>query len=320
MISGRVLVTGGTGSLGRALIGRGIAEGWDAAFVVFSRDEAKQAAMRETYPSVRYVLGDVRDEATLEAAARGADVIVHAAAYKRVPEAERQPITCAGANVEGSIEVVHVARRLGIPRVLGISTDKACSPINAYGMTKALMERLFQAEALERPEGPAFTLVRYGNVLSSTGSVVPAFRAQMATGVLNVTDPGMTRFWITLDDAVDLVEAALRSPAGTILVPRSRASSMAVMAEAIAPGLPTVTTGNRGGEKRHEQLLNVHESPFAVEAPAGYVLSPMAGEPLAFLPDGFEYRSDTAPQMTPSELRAILARMDAHEAVRTLAA
>lgn len=320
-MNGTVLITGGTGSLGQAVLARAERERWDARFVVYSRDEAKQATLAERFPGVHCVLGDVRDADRLEAAMRGVDTVIHAAAYKRVPEAERQPITCANSNVEGSANVVSAARRLGTPQVIGISTDKACSPINAYGFTKALMERMFAAEALERPEGPAFTVVRYGNVIASRGSVVPMFRAQAARGgPLTLTDPDMTRFWITLDDAVDLIIAGLAIPSGHVLVPRSRASTMRVMAEASAPGVPTVTGVNRGGEKKHEQLMNRHESPYATITHGGFVLAPMTGEPSNLLPGGFEYRSDRAVSYTVAELRAVLEQMDAAEPVRTLRA
>lgn len=323
MTGGRIVITGGTGSLGHALAARAELESWPAQLVIYSRSEARQAAMREQHPRLEYVLGDVRDGATLEAAARGADAIIHAAAQKRLPEAERQPITCAQANVLGSATVVEVARRLGVPRVVGISTDKACAPMSAYGFSKAMMERMWQAEALERPAGPAFTLVRYGNVLASTGSVVPAFRAQAEQGRLLLTDPTMTRFWLTLDDAVDLVVQAMATPSGTVLVPGSWASSMAVMAEAVAPGVPIKVIGNRGGEKHDEQLLSPHEAPYASRSPGGgYLLCPIAGIPIEVfgdgLPAGFEYRSDTAPQLEPAQLRGILERMDAGEPVRTL--
>lgn len=319
MSSGRILITGGTGSLGHAIAERAEREGWPAQLVVYSRSEARQAAMRERHPAIAYVLGDVRDGATLEAAARGCDALIHAAAQKRLPEAERQPITCAQANVLGSATVVEVARRLGIPRVVAISTDKACAPMSTYGFSKAMMERMWQAEALERPTGPAFTLVRYGNVLASTGSVVPAFRAQAEAGRLLLTDPSMTRFWLTLDDAVDLVVRALGMPSGSVLVPASWASSMATLAEAVAPGLPITVTGNRGGEKRHEQLLSALEAPHARGAPGGgYLLWPVVGPAQGVLEEGFEYRSDTAPQFGAGQLRSILAAMDAGEPVRTL--
>jgi UDP-N-acetylglucosamine 4,6-dehydratase len=319
MISGRVLITGGTGSLGRAILRRAELDGWDAALTVFSRDEAKQAAIRERHPGTRCVLGDVRDGPALEAAMRGIDVVIHAAAYKRVPEAERQPITCAEANVIGSANVVNAARRIGTPRVVAISTDKACGPINAYGATKLLMERMFAAEALERPDGPAFTIARYGNVIASNGSVVPAFRAQAAAGgPLRLTDPDSTRFWLTLDDAVDLVMAALGLPSGSVLVPRCRASSMLVMAEAVAPEVGWVAIANRGGEKRHEVLLSAHESPYAAISPLGFVLGPMVGQPLGLLADQYQYSSDVAPQYSVTELRAVLADLDGLRPMRTI--
>lgn len=312
---GTVLVTGGSGSLGHAILARATAERWDAEFIVYSRDEVKQASMREQYPDVRYVLGDVRDGETLEGALRGVDVVIHAAAYKRVPEAERETMACVTSNVVGSMTVVREALRAGTPRVIGISTDKASAPINAYGQSKALMERLFQSA---RGAG-AFTLVRYGNVIASTGSVVPALRAQVAAGrPLTLTDPGMTRFWITLDDAVDLIVGGLMLETGSILIPKSRASTMAVMAEAIAPGWPVVNIGVRAGEKRHEQLLNQHEAPYAIETIDHFVLGSLAGPPAAMLPEGVEYRSDLAPQFSAPELRSIIAALDAGEVVRTV--
>lgn len=321
MIEGSVLITGGTGSLGQAILRRADMEGWDARFTIFSRDEAKQAAIRERFPWVQCVLGDVRDRSGLEAAMRGADIVIHAAAYKRVPEAERQPIVCSEANVIGSANVVQSARKLGTPRVVGISTDKACMPINAYGATKLLMERMFVAEALERPDGPRFTLTRYGNVIASTGSVVPMFRAQAAAGgPLRLTDPDSTRFWISLDDAVDLIIEALTLDSGLLLVPRSRASTMAVMAEAAAPGVPKVRIENRGGEKPHETLLNEYESPYAVASGLGYIVAPMVGPVVGSLRQGFAYRSDTAPQYDAAELRAILHDLDGPRINRTIAA
>lgn len=311
---GTVLVTGGSGSLGHAILARATAERWDASFIVYSRDEVKQATMREQYPDVRYLLGDVRDAETLEGAMRGVDVVIHAAAYKRVPEAERETMACVQANVVGSMNVVREALRAGVPRVIGISTDKACAPINAYGQSKALMERLFQATTR-----CAFTLVRYGNVIASTGSVIPALRAQVAAGKsLTLTDPGMTRFWLTLDDAVDLIVDGLTLGSGSILIPKSRASTMAVLAEAIAPGWPVTEVGARAGEKRHEQLLNQHEAPHAIETPSHFVLSSLAGTPVGMLPVGFEYRSDLAEQLSVDELRSVILRMDAGEVVRTL--
>lgn len=316
----RVLVTGGSGSLGSALLARAAAEGWAGMVTVLSRDEAKQAALRERHPEVRYMLGDVRDQQALARAMRGQDVVVHAAAYKRVPEAERETMACVGANVEGSMNVVREALRAGVPRVLGISTDKACAPINAYGASKALMERLFQSVRQGGgSDGQAFTLVRYGNVLASRGSVVPAMRERLERGEpVQLTDPGMTRFWLTLEDAVDLVLAALELADGQVLIPRCPASSMASLARAVAPGAQVVVVGQRAGEKRHEQLLNAHEAPYACEHPMGYVLEPMAGPPPGRYPAGHEYRSDTARQLSWDELAEVVARLDAGEPARLL--
>jgi UDP-N-acetylglucosamine 4,6-dehydratase len=314
-LAGSVLITGGSGSLGNAILRRATDEHWDASFAVYSRDEVKQAAMRERYPDVRYLLGDVRDAETLEGALRGVDVVIHAAAYKRVPEAERETMACVTSNVVGSMTVVREALRAGTPRVIGISTDKASAPINAYGQSKALMERLFQSA---RGSG-AFTIVRYGNVIASTGSVVPALRAQVAAGKpLTLTVPSMTRFWITLDDAVDLILGGLSLETGSILIPKSRASTMAVMAEAIAPGWPVAEVGVRAGEKHHEQLLNQHEAPYAIETRDHFVLSSLAATPVGMLPEGVEYRSDLAAQFSVLELRAVIAAMDAGETVRTV--
>jgi UDP-N-acetylglucosamine 4,6-dehydratase len=314
-LHGTVLVTGGSGSLGHAILARATAEKWDASFIVYSRDEVKQASMREQYPDVRYLLGDVRDAETLESAMRGVDVVIHAAAYKRVPEAEKETMACVQSNVVGSMNVVREAMRAGIPRVIGISTDKASAPINAYGQSKSLMERLFQSAV--RP-GCAFTIVRYGNVIASTGSVVPALRAQVALGKpLTLTDPSMTRFWITLDDAVDLILGGLTLETGSILIPKSWASTMATLAEAVAPGYPTMQVGFRAGEKRHEQLLNQHEAPFALDLLDHFVLSSLAGVSVGALPDKFEYRSDLAPRLGPDRLRGIIEAMDRGETVRT---
>jgi UDP-N-acetylglucosamine 4,6-dehydratase len=320
VIEGNILITGGSGSLGQAILVRAYSEHWDATFAVYSRDEVKQAGLRDRFPGVRFLLGDVRDSESLEAAMRGVDVVIHAAAYKRVPEAERETMACVGANVVGSMNVVREALRVGVPRTIGISTDKACAPINAYGQSKALMERLFQSMAHNRP-GSAFTLVRYGNVLASTGSVVPALRAQAASGrPITITDPAMTRFWITLDDAVDLIVTGLSVPSGSILIPKSRSSTMGVMASAVAPGHPTVEVGFRAGEKRHEQLLNQHEAPYAGEFGGSFVLGPLSGEPVNELPTGFEYRSDLAERFTATELRRLLNDMDAGTPTRALAA
>lgn len=311
----RVLITGGSGSIGHAILSR--AEAWGVEFVVYSRDEVKQAAMAPDYPGVRFHLGDVQDADALRRAMRGCRAVIHAAAYKRVPEAERETMACVNANVVGSMNVIRAAmREPSVEVVVGISTDKACHPINAYGQSKALMERLFQSASRES-DVKRFTLTRYGNVLASRGSVVPAFRKQAEAGHIMLTDPGMTRFWLTLDDAVDLIVAAMDAPTGTVTIPRCRAASMATVAEAVAPGVPVTIIGARDGEKRHESLLNIHEAPFADASGRHFVLYPLSGSRPERAATA-AYDSQGASQLTAEELRAVLAAMDAGEPVRTL--
>lgn len=296
-LTGHVLITGGAGSLGTAVIERAHRERWDSRLTVYSRDEVKQSALRERFPMVDFRLGDIRDTATLARAMRGVDVVVHAAAYKRVPEAERESIPCAQANVDGSIAVIDAAVMAGVRQVVGISTDKACHPINAYGQSKALMERLFQSQAL-MGSSTSFHLVRYGNVLASRGSVVPTLQQQARTGQpITLTDPGMTRFWLTLDDAVDLVLRSLALPAGHIYVPACRSTTMAELAEAVAPGCAVERIGGRGGEKRHESLVNEHEAPYAREVDGGWALTSLALAPGNELP-AFAYTSENAARIS----------------------
>lgn len=304
-LEGRVLVTGGTGSLGQALVERLTNEESADSIAVYSRDEVKQASMRERFPDVRYLLGDVQDAETLGRAMASADVVIHAAAYKRVPEAERETLACVSANVVGSANVVREAIRHHVPRVVGISTDKACAPLNVYGMTKGLMERLFVSA--DRTNGTDFHLVRYGNVLASRGSVVPVLRSQAERGgPITLTDPAMTRFWLTLDDAVDLVIRSLELPPGDVLIPRCPASSMATLAEAIAPGVPVSIIGRRDAEKTDESLLSPWEAPYARKIRGGWALSPL-GTSLdpdeSFLQDVRAYTSADALQLDAETLR-----------------
>lgn len=317
-LGGNVLITGGTGSLGQAILARAEAEGWPAQFTVYSRDEVKQAQLRDRFPSVECRLGDVQDEWALERAMRGTDVVVHAAAYKRVPEAERETQACVGANVVGSMNVLNVAARTGVQRVVGISTDKACAPINAYGQSKALMERLFQSAA-RQSTGITYHLVRYGNVLASRGSVIPTLRAQAERGgPITLTDPTMTRFWLTLDDAVDLVVQSLELDSGEVLIPRCPAASMATLAGVVAPGVEVVVLGRRDGEKRHELLMNEHESPYARPVPGGWALLPLTRDSVGELPRGFAYGSGTAPQLRQSVLGGALEAMALGRPARVL--
>jgi UDP-N-acetylglucosamine 4,6-dehydratase/5-epimerase len=306
-VDGKIFLTGGTGSLGTALLRRAESERWDCEFTIFSRDEMKQAETRSQFPRHRYVLGDVRDQDWLRLMMRGHETVVHAGAYKRIPEAEAHPAEAIYTNVIGSLNVAVAAVEAGVNRVVGISTDKAVGAYNCYGHTKGLMEKLFQTA--NRWGQTRFTLVRYGNVLGSRGSVVPFFRRQAAeSGVITLTDPNMSRFWLTLDDAVNLVVMGLEQPPGTILVPRASASSLAVLAEAVAPGARVRVIGIRPGEKMHEQLIHSGESMHTHEAGAYFRVWPASNATMMItsLPVGFEYTSDKAPQLTVEQLRAML--------------
>lgn len=261
-----IFVTGGAGFLGMALSewAREHRRGW--RFTIYSRDEAKHYMMRRAFPNHDYILGDVRDPSRLTLAMRGHDVVIHAAANKYVPQAETNVREAIAVNVQGSENVAKAAIAAQVRQVVGISTDKACLPVNVYGTTKLLMERLFQE--YDRLSDTQFNLIRYGNVIGSTGSVIPIFQRQATdTGVLRVTNPEMTRFWLTVGEAVELLTAALdEQRGGTVLIPRIPSSSLEVTARAAASSVgvefPKVEiTGHRFGEKLHEYLLAPHEVP-----------------------------------------------------------
>lgn len=266
----RVLITGGAGFLGRGIIEWADSHRSDWRFTIYSRDEGKQAKLRAVYPQHNYILGDVRDSAVLAGAVAGHDWVIHAAALKYVPEAEANVRYAVDVNVIGTKILANVC--LGrVERVVGISTDKACHPVNVYGNTKLLMERLFQE--VDRISDTIFSVVRYGNVVGSSGSVIPLFQRLIREGkTLNLTNPSMTRFWLGLDDAVKLVVRAAEEPTGgTVLIPRLFAATLAdtATAAAMAEGQssPQVeVTGPRFGEKPHEWLVAPHEVPYTEEA------------------------------------------------------
>ena len=306
MLSGNIFLTGGTGSLGKAILARASMEKWPAKFTVFSRDEVKQSELRAIYPRVKFLLGDIRDYEWLSIALRGHDTIIHAAAYKQVPAAEVNAGEAIETNVIGSRNVVRAAITCGVDYVLGISTDKACAPINCYGETKALMEKLFQqANLLSETK---FTLVRYGNVLGSRGSVIPLFRKQVKEGRITLTDPNMTRFWLTLTDAVNLVIAGLAPNMcrGDILIPKAKASTMLMLANVIGPETPVDVIGIRPGEKVNECLVHGGESMHTVELKDGFIIKPAYLGYKGNLQAGYEYTSDTAEQLTDSDLQKMV--------------
>ncbi len=259
-----IFVTGGAGFLGRALSewAKDHRAGW--RFTVYSRDEAKHYGMRRAFPDHDYILGDVRDLDRLTLAMRGHDVVIHAGANKYVPQAEMNVREAIAINTVGSENVAKAAIQAQVKQVVGVSTDKACLPVNVYGITKLLMERLFQE--YDRLSGTQFNLIRYGNVIGSTGSVIPIFQRQAKdTGVLKITDPMMTRFWLTVWEAVGLIAAALdEERGGTILIPELPSSTLGVTARAAALSVgieePTIhIIGHRFGEKLHEWLVAPHE-------------------------------------------------------------
>lgn len=298
-LSGNILITGGSGTLGHAIVRTARAEGWDCTFTIYSRSELRQAQMRQAYGDLRYTLGDVRDYDRLAAAVAGHDLVIHAAAVKRIPEAEAQPINCYETNVIGSMNVARACNAGGVKRCVGVSTDKACRAITAYGASKLAMEKLFQSQ-----QGPCtFTLVRYGNVVASNGSVIPLWCQQAKAGQpLTVTDPEMTRFWMAESDAVRVIGEAAKCDAGTIVVPQMRSLSIAELAQIIAPNTPIRTLGLRSTEKRHEDLIHVDEP---ADDPNGdyFYLGPRSIGSMS-------YTSYDAPRLSPSAFRAMLAEAE----------
>lgn len=270
-LSGRVLITGGAGYLGKAILRRADRDNWPAEVTVFSRDDNKHIALRRRHPGVRCIRGDIcGDRALLRAAMRGHDIVIHAAAEKHVDLSESTPFTTARTNIDGSRNVLLAAAEAGVRLVIGISTDKACEPVNVYGATKMVMERLF-LEADEAFGDLGAVVCRYGNVLASTGSVIPRFRRQLAdTGRIQVTDPNMSRFWMSADEAVDTVLAASRLT-GCIVVPMMRAALLSALVGAAGVPFGQVTiTGLRPGEKIDETVLHRQESPRAQSIPIGW--------------------------------------------------
>lgn len=264
-LRGRVFVTGGAGYLAKAIYRRAAAEQWGCEFTAFSRDDNKHIALRRRWPEVRCIRGDIcADRALMRAAMAGHDLVIHAAAEKHVDLSEYTPISTARTNIEGSLNVLLAAAEAGVRQVVGISTDKACQPVNVYGCTKMVMERMF-IEADERFGDLETSVCRYGNVLASTGSVIPRFRRQLAdTGRIEVTDPQMSRFWMSADEAVHTVIVASRV-SGCIIVPKMRAARLSTLANTAHDGAPMVITGLRPGEKMDETVLHLQESPRAGE-------------------------------------------------------
>jgi UDP-N-acetylglucosamine 4,6-dehydratase len=280
--SSSVLVTGGTGSFGKAFVSTVLARHPQIKrLVIFSRDELKQYEMslefnQKNYPGLRYFLGDVRDEARLRRALEGIDTVVHAAALKQVPAAEYNPFEFIKTNVLGAQNVIEACLYNGVQRVVALSTDKAAGPINLYGATKLCSDKLFvAANNIRGPRNVRFSVVRYGNVMGSRGSVVPFFLERRSTGVLPITDPRMTRFNISLQEGVDMVLWSLENAfGGEVLVPKIPSYRITDLANAIAPECKHSVVGVRPGEKIHEEMITASDSLNTVDLGAYYAILP----------------------------------------------
>jgi len=309
-----VMITGGTGSFGNKLVEIMLTEYHPRRLVVFSRDELKQSEMmaRFDHPSVRYFIGDVRDRARLEMAMHGVHIVFHAAALKQITACEYNPFEAIQTNVMGAKNVIDAAIDQGVKRVVGISTDKAAQPVNLYGATKLCAEKLLvQGNVYGWGRGTTFSVVRYGNVIGSRGSVIPLFSRQRATGRVTVTDPGMTRFWITLEQGVRFaVRCAEAMQGGEIFVPKIPSMRLLDLVEAIAPGCQVEFIGMRPGEKLHEILIAEDEGRQVLEFEDMFVLEPIHRSWTFCSPDGgkrltagFRYSSDTNSRwLSPSQM------------------
>ena len=323
MFNGKnILVTGGTGSFGKVFIRKLLERYEPNKIIVYSRDELKQFEMQQVYdaPCMRYFIGDVRDESRLLHAMEGVDYVVHAAALKQVPAAEYNPMECIKTNVGGAQNVINAALYAKVKKVIALSTDKAANPVNLYGATKLCSDKLFTAaNNFVGAKETRFSVVRYGNVVGSRGSVVPFFRRLAAEGAkeLPITDPRMTRFWLRLEDGVDFVlKSFARMQGGEIFIPKIPSMRITDLAEAIAPGMPTKVIGIRPGEKLHEVMCPSDLYYDTLEFDDHFVIMPSTqggavdyaknaiGEIGRSVPDGFDYNSGNNPHfLTVDELR-----------------
>jgi len=320
-----VLITGGTGSFGRLYVRTIFQRYKPRRVVVFSRDELKQFEMQQDfdYPEMRYFIGDVRDYDRLRQAMRGIDFVIHAAALKQVPAAEYNPFECIKTNVLGAQNVINAAIENEVGKVIALSTDKAAGPVNLYGATKLASDKLFvAANNIAGGHRTRFSVVRYGNVVGSRGSVVPFFRKLIADGAreLPVTHPGMTRFWITLQQGVDFVlKDFQRMQGGELFVPKIPSMRILDLVEAMAPGAATKIIGIRPGEKLHETMVPADDSYNTLEFHDHYVIRPAIAytSPVDFshnklgeegmpVEEGFSYSSGTNHRfLSVVELRAM---------------
>jgi len=328
-----ILVTGGTGSFGKKFVEIMLRDYQPQRLVVFSRDELKQHEMRTSgfdHPSMRYFIGDVRDAERLKRALTGVTVVVHAAALKQVPACEYNPFEAIQTNIMGGRNVIDASIDQRVRRILALSTDKAVNPINLYGATKLCAEKVFvQANAYAGARDTRFSCARYGNVVGSRGSVIPVFLEQRRRGKITITDPRMTRFWLTLEQGVKFVIRCVEQMhGGEIFVPKIPSMRLVDLAETVAPGCQVEYIGIRPGEKLHEVLVSEDEARQTLETEDMYVIQPshpwwksenwVGAKPL---PENFRYSSDTNERwLTRHELEELVApEASAAEAVPTSA-
>ena len=327
-----ILVTGGTGSFGQAFVRETLNTTKPARLVIYSRDEQKQFEMAqrfgpETYPSLRYFIGDVRDANRLKRAMVGIQYVVHAAALKHVPIAEYNPIEAINTNIIGAENVINAAIDNGIRKVIALSTDKAANPINLYGATKLCSDKLFvAANNLSGGQETDFAVVRYGNVLGSRGSIVPFLRRMVAEGAshLPLTDPRMTRFWITMRQGVRFVMGCLANmKGGEVYIPKIPSMKVTDLFEAVAPGYPTRVVGIRPGEKLHEIMITEDDAANTLAFDNCYLIRPTGvvkltsatfsfdGQEGVPVPETFRYRSDLNDTwLSATALKRLLAELD----------
>ncbi|HEV8513808.1 MAG TPA: UDP-N-acetylglucosamine 4,6-dehydratase (inverting) [Cyclobacteriaceae bacterium] len=320
-----VLITGGTGSLGKALT-KTILTKWPEVrkLVILSRDEQKQFEMAQEYPhtkypQIRFFIGDVRDFERLKRAFRGMDYIIHAAAMKHVPIAEYNPMECVKTNINGAENVINAALETEVQGVVALSTDKACAPINLYGATKLASDKLFIAANNIRGKNPIkFSVVRYGNVMGSNGSVIPFFLKKRKDGILPITDPTMTRFNISLQGGVDMVLHALETAwGGEIFIPKIPSYKILDVAEAIGPDCEHRTVGIRPGEKVHEEMITASDSFYTYDLGKYFAILPSTPQwkldefirhfKAVKVPLGFRYNSEENTEwVSAEELRSLI--------------
>ncbi len=331
-----ILITGGTGSFGKKMIQIILANYKPKKLIIFSRDELKQFEMSQKwslhkYPCIRYILGDIRDRDRLITAFNQVDYVIHAAALKQVPAAEYNPEEFIKTNVLGAMNIIDAALYNKVKKVVALSTDKACNPINLYGATKLCSDKLFMAaNVYSGSDATRFAVVRYGNVLGSRGSVVPFFKERAKTGVLPITDVRMTRFWITLDQAVHFVlNAIAMAKGGELFVPRIPSMKIVDLAQAISPECRQETVGIRPGEKIHETLISEDEARNTIQFKECYIVQPHQKLQKNLLgnakktggrlcSEGFRYSSENNSQwLTVTQLRELVKQISDDYAIES---